>query len=126
MATGTAVPGHSGSHAQPVTVADVAPPLTPSTRSTAPPGPMRYFWGAGAGPVTSRGHTRPSGQSGPPPPSTSWHTVARSATQAALQTGCGADGSALQHWGILRQTAVVHGLQSHGSASPTCDSSCVQ
>src|SRR5450432_1981957 len=119
---GTAPPAHSGSHAQPVTVADVPPVLTPSTRSTAPPGPTRYFCGAGAGPVTSLGHTRPSGHCGPPPPSTSWHTTVPSVTQAALQA---VDESRLQHWGILRQTAVVHGLQSHGRPAPGVASSCV-
>jgi hypothetical protein len=41
MPTATEAPGHSGSQAQPAMVAALLDPLTPSARSTAPPGPSR-------------------------------------------------------------------------------------
>src|SRR5262249_22998223 len=120
MRTATAAPDHSGSHAQPETVAADSEVLVPSIPVTAPPGPARNF---GTTPVVSAGmsfgQTLPSGQRTPDV----WQTAAACALHAGDHPGAR---PAPQHSGFVLQTAVVHGLQSQGSAAPSVSSSCRQ
>src|SRR4051812_48809937 len=118
MRTRVEAPDHSGSQAQPETV---APAPVPSTRRTAPPAPSRTFPAVVSllG-VTSLGQTSPG--SGAPALSLHWVSAAALAVQALLQTSppyeASSAPSAPQQAGISRQTAVVQGLQSQGSAAP--------
>src|SRR5262249_26437820 len=100
----------------------VPSPLVPSTRRTAPCEPNRYF-GRILGPLVSTpaGQTRPFGHCVPPV----LHSVVALVTQAKVHPGLK---PAPQHSGLVLQTCVVQGEQSHGrgSSSFTVYWSCVQ